>query len=216
MAEKILILIPCSDLKTLGGILRYDKSRCVINYLSPDMGEKLMELRRRVAVAFKEKLGPDIGFDQPVTQIEYMEAYKRYSGNLYSRITKSSWENLNHSQNLSLLIISALYGVVRHDEPIRNYNRSMNRDKIEGKLLKTWWREHGLYDVLLDYIITNNVKVVHDFLSLNYSEAVWPLQSEARRIGVNYIVHDYSGLGSGSNYRRGEDVQELIQSFDEE
>ncbi|MEM0357503.1 MAG: peroxide stress protein YaaA [Candidatus Bathyarchaeia archaeon] len=214
MAEKTLILIPCCDSKTPGGTQTYDKDKCVVNYLSPDMGKKLMELRRRVAVAFKERLGPDTGVYQPETQIKYMKAYERYNGNLYSRITKSSWEKLNRSQNLSLLIISAFYGVVRHDESIRNYNRAMNKDKIEGKLLKTWWREHGLCSILLDYIVTNDVKVVHDFLSLNYSEAVWPLQNEAESIGVSYIIHEYSGLGSGSNYYRGEDVQKLIQSFD--
>ena len=174
-----------------------------------------MALRRQVAVAFKEMLGPDVGVGHLEARIEYMKAYKRYSGNLYSRITESSWEKLNSSQNLNLLIVSAFYGVVKHDETIRNYNRTMNRDKIEGKLLKTWWREHGLCDVILDYIITNKIKVVHDFLSLNYSEAVWPLQSKAQRIGVNYITHDYSGLGSGSNYYRGEDVQRLIQSYNE-
>lgn len=213
MSRKTLILIPCCSSKSPGGVLKYDRDSCIVNYLSPDMGDKLMALRRQVAAAFKETLGLDVGVECPEARIEYMKAYRRYRGNLYSRITESSWKKLNNSQNLNLLIVSAFYGVVKHDETIRNYNRTMNRDKIEGRLLKTWWRKHGLCDIILDYIITNKVKVVHDFLSLNYSEAVWPLQSKAQRIGVDYITHDYSGLGSGSDYHRGEDVQRLIQNF---
>lgn len=215
MGGKTLILIPCCYSKNPGGTPIYDRGSCIINYLSPDMRKRLMTLRRQVAVAFNETLGPDVGVEHPVARIEFMKAYERYSGILYSRITKSSWEKLNRSQNLNLLIVSAFYGIVRHDETIRNYNRTMNKDKIEGKLLKTWWREHGLCDVILNYIITNKIKVVHDFLSLNYSEAAWPLQIKAQGIGVNYITHDYSGLGSGSNYYRGEDVQKLIQSYNE-
>ncbi|MEM2939848.1 MAG: peroxide stress protein YaaA [Candidatus Bathyarchaeia archaeon] len=213
MREKTLILIPCCDSKTSGGIATYDSGSCVINYLRPDVGKRLMELRRQVAVAFREALGPDVGVEQPEARIEYLRAYERYRGNLYSRISRGSWDKLNRSQNLSLLIVSAFYGVVKQNEFIRNYNRAMNRDKIEGRLLKAWWREHGLCDVLLDYIITNEIRVVHDFLSLNYSEAVLPLQREAERIGVNYVAHDYSGLGSGSNYYRGDDVEKLIRGF---
>ncbi|MEM2261201.1 MAG: hypothetical protein QXW55_04330 [Candidatus Bathyarchaeia archaeon] len=52
-----------------------------------------MELRRQVAVAFKEELEPDTGVDQPVTQIEYMRVYERYCGNLYRRIAKVPGRN---------------------------------------------------------------------------------------------------------------------------
>ncbi|MEM5868000.1 MAG: peroxide stress protein YaaA [Candidatus Aenigmatarchaeota archaeon] len=212
MNEKTLVLIPCCGSKNRGGIPTYYRGSCIVNYLSPEAGRRLMELRKYVAVAFGDRFGSDVGVEESETQIEFMRAYERYKGNLYCRISKDSWEKLNTSQNLSLLVISAFYGVVRHDEFIRYYNRAM-KDKIEGKPLKTWWRKHRLCDILIDYIITNRIRVVHDFLSLDYSEAVQPLQSEIRRLGVAYIAHDYSGLGSGSNYHRGEDVERLIQSF---
>jgi len=172
-----------------------------------------MELRKRVAITFREELGPDVGFEKQVTQIKYMKAYERYCGNLYNRISRDSWEKLNKHQNLSLIIVSAFYGVLKHDEFIRYYNREMNRDKIEGVRLKTWWSRQGLCDILLDYIIKNEIKVVHDFLSANYSEAIQPFQNKIKEIGLKYHFHDYSGLGSGSNYYRGEDVNKLIQTF---
>jgi cytoplasmic iron level regulating protein YaaA (DUF328/UPF0246 family) len=213
MSQKTLILIPCCDSKNPGGFPSYDGTSCIVNYLSLNVGRRLMELRRQIAIAFGENLGLDVGVATPETKISYMKAYERYCGNLYNRITKSSWEKLNNSQNLSLLIVSAFYGILRHDEFIRNYNRAMNKDKVNGVLLKTWWGKQGLCNFLLDYVTKNEIRAVHDFLSINYSEAVWPFQSRAKELGIKYFIHDYSGLGSGSNYRRGEDVNRLIQTF---
>ncbi len=212
MGQKTLILIPCCGSKNPGGFPSYDGTSCIVNYLSPNVGKRLMELRRQVAMAFGEELGPDVGVAIPETQISYMRAYERYCGKLYSRITKSSWKKLNSSQNLSLIIVSAFYGILRHDEFIRSYNRAMNIDKVNGVLLKTWWRRQDLCDFLLDYVTKNEIKVVHDFLSINYSEAIWPLRSRAKELGIKYIPHEYPGEGSGSNYRRGEDVNRLIQT----
>jgi cytoplasmic iron level regulating protein YaaA (DUF328/UPF0246 family) len=212
MSQKTLILIPCCGSKNPGGLPAYDKARCIVNYLSSSAWKKLMESRKHIAIAFGEKMGPDIGVKVAESQIEYLKAYERYCGNLYSRITMSSWEKLNNSQNLSLLIISAFYGVVKHDEFIRDYNRTMN-DKIERVLLKTWWRKQGLCDILLDYVTKNEVKVVHDFLSLNYSEAIQPFRDEVEKLGIGYYPHNYSGLGSGSDFYRGSDVEKLVQNF---
>lgn len=106
---KTLILIPCCKKKEKGGIPEYKKENCILNDLSPEKGKKLMELRREVAKRFVKDLGPDLG-ESTRAQIEYMEAYKRYGrGHLYREIT--SWEKLNRSQNLKLVIVSAFYGV---------------------------------------------------------------------------------------------------------
>ena len=214
MVEKVLILIPCSKSKKSGGAPFYERANCIVNYLSQSAERRLIELRRRVAVALRETLGPDVGVETTETQIKFMRAYDRYSGNLYSKISKSAWEKLNRSQNLGLVIVSALYGILKHNELIRDYNRAMDRDKVEGVLLKTWWNTQGLHEILLDYIADNEIKVVHDFLSKNYSEAIWPLQSRAEELGIEYVKHGYSGFGSGSNCRRGEDVERLIKTFD--
>ncbi|MCS7135621.1 MAG: peroxide stress protein YaaA [Nitrososphaerota archaeon] len=213
MKGKTLILIPCCGSKNPGGFTIYNGKRCIANYLSVNVGKRLMELRRHVAIAFGERLGPDVGVEVLGTQISYMKAYERYCGNLYSKISKSSWEKLNDSQNLSLVIVSAFYGILRHDELIRNYNRAMNKDRVDGVLLKTWWSRQGLCDILLDYIIKNRIETVHDFLSINYSEAIWPFPSKVRELGINYFMHDYPGLGSGSDFYRGKDVYRLIQTF---
>jgi cytoplasmic iron level regulating protein YaaA (DUF328/UPF0246 family) len=82
------------------------------------------------------------------------------------------------------------------------------KDKIEGRQLKTWWRNKGLCDILLDYVKRNKIEVVHDFLSKKYSEAIKPFKSKIEELGLRY---EYSELGS--NYHRGKKVNELIQTF---
>jgi len=176
------------------------------------MAKKLMELRRLVARNLEA--GPDIGSETlQATQVRYMRAYERYCGQLYSKISRESWEKLNGHPDLSLIIVSALYGILRHDEFIRNYDRQM-KDKIEGRQLKTWWRNKGLCDILLDYVKRNKIEVVHDFLSEDYSEAIKPFQSKIKELGLRYEYHKFgSEFGSGSNCYRGEEVNELIQTF---
>jgi len=44
--------------------------------LSAGAGAKLMELRKRVAITFREELGLDVGFEKQVTQINYMKPTK--------------------------------------------------------------------------------------------------------------------------------------------
>jgi cytoplasmic iron level regulating protein YaaA (DUF328/UPF0246 family) len=217
MAERTLILVPCclrkkpDDTGDTGDTPDYDRRFCITNYLSKDKAKKLMELRRLVARNLEA--GPDIGSETlQATQVRYMRAYERYRGQLYSKISRESWEKLNGHSDLSLIIVSALYGILRHDEFIRNYDRKMT-DKIEGRQLKTWWKNKGLCDILLDYVKRNKIEVVHDFLSEDYSEAIKPFQSKIKELGLRYEYHKLSEFGSGSNYYRGEEVNELIQTF---
>jgi len=216
MQENTLLIIPCCALKNPGGITEYDKSNCIVRDLSTESGKKLMELRRQVAIFFREPQGPDLGFIEAVSEVKYMKAYERYCGNLYSRISKDSWSRLSHASNLKLVIVSALYGLLNHDEMIRNYDKKMDRDKIYGALLKTWWNNHGLSSILLDYVTQNRIEVIHDFLSAHYADALRTFPLMARKVGVKYVYHNYHGLGSGSDYHRGREINVLIQALGDE
>ena len=213
MSKPTLILIPCCYKKKKGGGLEYDIRNCIINDLGPESGKKLLELRRKVAIAFEEKHGPDLGFEVNEFEIEYLEAWQRYTGNLYSQIHENSWEKLKRIPQLRLLIVSALYGLVNFNEPIRYYNRTM-KDRIHSnRRLNTWWKRHGLRDIILDYIMRNGIEVVHNFLSTDYSEAIANLASTLRGLRIEHVSHTYRGFGSGSNYYRGREINALIQGF---
>ena len=99
--------------------------------------KKLENLRRSVCKAFREEAGPDLDFEDVNYRIEYLEAYKRYAGDLYSKISAWSWDKLSKSGELNLIIIFTLYGIVNWNEQIRNYNRTMDDHIHLGRRLKT-------------------------------------------------------------------------------
>lgn len=188
--------------------MEYDGSNCIVKNLSLDAGKRLMELRKQVAMAFNEGYGPDLGFEISEPKIKYLEAYERYSGHLYGKIFENSWNKLNRNPELKLVIVSALYGFVNYNESIRYYNRTMKDYIYPGKLLKTWWSNQSLSEILLDYVTQNGIQKVHNFLSTDYAQAL-----SLKEIKVQHIPHTYPGVGSGSDYHRGRDVNTLIQSL---
>ena len=210
--RKTLILIPCCKTKIPGGVAHYDQSSSILNVLSPSVSEKLVELRRALCDTFGLEPGPDLGYRVKNSRLKYMEAYKRYAGKIYRNISPSSWSKLSRISDLELVIVSALYGLINFDEPIRLYNLTM-KDRIPGgPLLKTWWKRH-LPKILSDYILIKGFQAIHDFLSIDYSKAVEGYNELLEEADTKVIKHTYPKMGTGSNYRRGEEVNQLIQNF---
>jgi len=206
----VLILVPCSGSKKTGGTTEYSASSCIFNYLT-SAAEHLLSLRRKLFDHFSIPLGQDVGCADHGT-IMYMDAYRRYTGahsQIYRQITCSSWEKLGGTQNLDLATISALYGLLRYDEPIQDYNVCM-RDKIGHQTLKTWWRNNGLCTIVKDYIKQNNTSEVYGVLSSDYSEA---LRECFGNVSPEHPPPDFSRYGSGSNAHRGKWIDYFIQSF---
>ena len=210
--SEVLILIPCSGSKKSGGITEYNTDSSILDYLTIPSKEHLLNLRRKLFEYFSIPSGRDVGCTFEGT-INYMEAYKRYTGansQIYRQISSSSWEKLRETQNLDLVIISALYGLLRWDEPIQYYNKTMKDDKIAHQTLKTWWRNNGLCTILKDYINKNDISEVHNVLSNDYNEALLGCFGE---MNVGYSSHDFSEYRSGSNAYRGKWVNDFIQNF---
>lgn len=118
----MLILIACCGKKRDGGTNEYCLTNNIVNRLDTEFAERLMSLRRELCREFKLVEGPDLGFEEIENEIRYMPAYQRYNGNLYSKISHHSWNILNENPNLTLIIVSALYGLLNHNEQIRYYN----------------------------------------------------------------------------------------------
>jgi cytoplasmic iron level regulating protein YaaA (DUF328/UPF0246 family) len=210
MGNTTLILVPCCDVKNQGGDFEYSSQNSIVEDLSPENRTRLLQLRKSVAIAFGETHGPDLGFDVRKPEIKYIQAHRRYAGNLYSQIHENAWEKLFQAPNLKLVIVSALYGLVNVGELIRYYNRTMKDHIFPGRTLMTWWKQQSLSSIMVDYIANNEVEKVHDFLSIDYSRAISNLSSSLKRREVSYVPHRYPGLGSGSNYYRGRDINALI------
>ena len=210
--SKILILIPCSGSKRKGGTTIYNADKSVLNYLSTSSKEHLLRLRRELFDNFSIPLGQDVGYQTDDTT-NYMEAYKRYTGmhsQLYRQVSPVSWDELKKTrEKLDFVIVSALYGLLKYDEPIRWYDKTM-KDKVGHQTLKVWWRKQGLCAILKDYIERNNFSEVHNVLSNDYNEA---LKGCFENLPIKYSYHDFSMYRSGSNAYRGKWVDNFIRNF---
>jgi len=207
--SKALIVIPCCGSKIEGGDRYYYPENSVINFLSNEAGGYLLDLRRKIFLDYSLPSGRDIGM-QDEEEISYMEAYKRYTGNrsqIYGQISFTSWEKLINSSNLDLVIVSALYGLLKYDESIRNYNAAM-KDTVAGRKLKTWWRKNGLCTILKNYISKNKILEMHFVLFADYNEAL-----EGFETVVKSTYYDFSSYKSGSNSYRGKWVDDFMRNF---
>ncbi len=209
--KKSLILIPCCGSKKEGGTVEYDRDISIFHYLPERSRDHLMRLRRTLFEYFSLPRGKDIEYPDENT-VQYMEAYKRYTGTysqIYRRISSFAWKKLEKTPQLDLVIVSALYGIVRFNEPIRNYNRTM-KDKVQNQTLKTWWRKHGLCEIVRGYIENNRITELHNVLSNDYNDA---LRGCFEKVFTTYVYHDFSEYRSGSNAHRGKWVDTFVKNF---
>lgn len=206
--NRTLILIPCSGSKRELGDTIYNTKSSILNYLTDSYKEHLLNLRKRIFEYSSIQFGQDVDC-QDECKINYLEAYKRYTGHIYRQISSSSWSKLKQATNLDLVIVSALYGLLRHDETIRYYNKTM-KDKMGTYTLKTWWRNNGMHGILKDYVNKNNIKEIYIALSKDYSEALSNYFTDTE---VKFVYKDFSKYKSGSNAYRGKWVDDFIQNF---
>jgi len=207
----ILIIIPCCGSKKQGGHSKYNSANSIFNYLSPDAQKHLLELRRQLFEYFNIESGPEI--QSPIKPSTlYLDAFQRYTGThsqIYGRITRQSWDKLQKSGGLNLVIISALYGLLMFNEPIQDYNITM-KNKIGSSTLKTWWRKNGLGQILKDYVLNQDIKVVKNLLSIDYNDAI---RGTLQVLKIEHEILDFSQFKSGSNAHRGDWVNKFIRDY---
>ncbi len=92
---------------------------------------------------------------------ETLPAYKLYSGKVYKKIHQENW----HKHKTDVIIVSALFGLLQHNELIPYYNVVMT-DKIPSsdEKVSTYWRSHKLFQYLEN-------KAVVDLLFSKYRKA---------------------------------------------
>jgi cytoplasmic iron level regulating protein YaaA (DUF328/UPF0246 family) len=127
-----------------------------------------------------EKLGIDLNWS------ETLPAYKLYTGRLYKKVKQENWEK----QKSDIVIVSALFGLLKHDELIPNYNVVMT-DLIPGSkdIISTYWRGKNLNSYI-------NSKIDVDLLFSKYRKA---FNKEGSNIGIipNVIWRDKYGSHKG-------------------
>lgn len=153
--------------------------------------------------------GPDLrGGSLPVNTL-YKPAYSRYTGNVYQQ---SGFEAIfPQIKGKMVLIVSALYGILEAGDYTRDYDLRMDESLLNGGHVSTWWRNHHLGSILEECILLIKPDTVHDLLPKVYRSALEPLPLTGLEVkGIRYEMYEYPGLGTGSQWRRGNDLKNLL------
>ena len=162
--QHILLVIPCSGRKRPGQELPLPLVG-IAELLGPEARALLADGRR---LAF-DRSGTRLELDSPIKS-----ALSYYAGQPYA--TYGVQEGLLSAirRGLHCLIISGGYGVVRAEEPIRNYNAHL------GTQTKDVWSRR-LPTVLCDYVQRNQIHESIVLLSQQYAACVPRLTATERR-----------------------------------
>ena len=209
--KRALVLIPCcksknvypisSTLSTpLPGINNLRNKLLKLLKATPSLRER-PENRRGV-------LNPDA----PLTR-----AVDLYVGNFYRKAKKVLLDILHGKYpHIHVLIVSALYGLVKLDEGIKEYELAMNDRLANGMKVYRFWQREGLWRILLGYIRRNRITHIWSLLpsSLEYPyhqvfEELW------RTLGNTPIkcTHvEIPGAGSGAGIKRAEWLMHIVEN----
>lgn len=175
-------LISCSGSKSCVSREKYQKSSIYELLGFPTLLQARLELI--------EKLGIKLNWSETIP------AYKLYSGRLYKNVHQENWKK----NNTDVTIVSALFGLIKHDELIPYYNVVMT-DKIprSDELISTYWRKQNLNQHLIN-------KTVVDLLFSKYRKA---FNKKGDSIGEIPNIQWRDNYGS----HRGEWLNEQLNGF---
>lgn len=158
--------------------------------------------------------GPDLqDTDIDKGNPEFIPAYLRYTGRTYSKISMDAWNNLLKNQDkFDCVILSALYGFIRFDEPIRNYEIKQVTKIPEISTVKTFWKNKGAMDWLFNYIMNNGFEKVIFVLSTSYGSIVQrdKLMKKLKAKGIETEDQQFKKFGMSSMLKRGEFINETL------
>ena len=205
-----LILIACCNSKKSGGAPEYCSSG-LAEFLSASACNSLLSARKALGGFNNLPPGPDLGADNASAPLLFLPAYARYGGIVF---TTSDFAKLYpRARQKKVLIVSALYGLLDAGDSIRDYQATM-KDKVQGSLLRTWWKEHRLGRILEDYIRNLKPHRIHDLLSTDYRLALdpWPPVNYKYQT-IEYVKYEFPGEGMGSLNHRGKILKRLLQEL---
>jgi len=171
-----LLIIPCSHKKRASGIDFQER-----NYFNSEEYEYLNAARKLRKYHYIELINSkpnefimqkDITGNGVSVQVEgnyfidllntknnFMPAFKRYEGKFYSNELKNLYFQKNKDNNLHILIISGLYGILEFRDEIIDYHLKINDGtNIWGSLLT---------DVINQYILENSIENNNVFFALS-------------------------------------------------
>jgi len=208
-AQLALILIPCCREKRISdpgveappiqGIVSLRES--LIDHII-----KTPELAKRA-----ENQGGILNREAPRTP-----ARELYCGNLFQACCQALFEK---HPSIHILVVSALYGLTRLGENLRQYELTMSDKLWDGRLIYRFWENTGLSGVLRQYVRDYDISCVWSLLP-DTQEApyhrvfrqFWLNPDGAKCYRVKVFLDNGASAGQGCGRKRGEWLNQIIST----
>ena len=133
----------------------------------------------------------------------HIRAVDLYDGRFYRRARQSLYDILDGKYPfVHLLIVSALYGLVKLDEGIKEYDLEMGDRLDDGMKVSKYWQENQLWPILEAYIEDNDIFYIWSLLPNQYHcvfDELWTKLANSARCCFHI---KFQNSGQGITYRR--------------
>ena len=208
--KRALILIPCCKTKNV-----YPTNNTLSAPLLgiDDLRNKLLKLLQATP-SLREKPENQRGVLNPNAPLT--RAIDLYAGPFYKKTKKVLLDVLHGKHpHIHVLIVSALYGLVKLDEGIKEYNLTMYDKLVNGIRVYRFWQREGLWKILLDYIHKNNITHIWSLLpsstQYSYHQVFEDLWRTLRNTPIKCIHVEVPEAGSGTGIKRAEWLVHIIE-----
>lgn len=195
MPPRVLILIPPSEGKALGGDgPPYEAGTLVLPELDARRAQVLKALGRR----------------HPARTEPTMPAMDRYTGVLYQELAPRSLSApARRRLARTTLTVSGLWGLVAPTDPIPHYRLKMSANVAPLGKLSTWWRP-AITEALLPRV---RGAVVWDLLPIEHSAAIdWSALAPKLRIRVRFVDRNDTTVAHWNKLLKGSLVAWLAET----
>lgn len=137
-----------------------------------------------------------------------------YAGKLYQPCRTALAEvALELHPSVRILIVSALYGLVRLDEGIKTYELQMSDQLLNGERIREYWQANGLSSILARYVEKIEIKFIWSLLpKIDYHAVFSDFWIRARDKSIECFRVDIPGVGQASGYLRGKWLGYIIKA----
>jgi hypothetical protein len=211
MGKRALILIPCCKRKNV-----YPANNALSTSLPGinDLRNKLLRLLQATPWlrGKPENQRGVLNPNAPLTR-----AIDLYVGNFYRKAKRVLLDILHGKYPyIHVLIVSALYGLVKLDEGIREYELTMDDKLVNGIKVYRFWQEEGLWKILLDYIHKNKITHIWSLLPSStqypYHQVFEELWRTLRNTPIKCIHVEIPEAGSATGTKRAEWLEYVIEN----
>jgi len=213
--QNFLILIPCSKRKISPGQANYQSSVSNVQPSSDipainELREELLELVKATPELANREENKNGVLNRCSRSVKALDLY---DGNFLRRVRDSlmSSEFKDH-----VLIISALYGLVKLDEYLKLYDLEI-KDKLESKdkgknSVYKFWRKNNLSNILRKYIKSNNIGTVWSLLPIKYHNLFDNLWADPKKTGISCIHILIPNGGNSTSYKRADWLNSFLKN----